>query len=76
MRDFKQATTLFLDTVSTFTSYEMMDYKRFVELTVILSIFSLSRNELKEKVLWPHHVAARVFVRVVFFHSRWQLHFI
>uniref|UniRef100_A0A673L6T4 26S proteasome non-ATPase regulatory subunit 6 n=1 Tax=Sinocyclocheilus rhinocerous TaxID=307959 RepID=A0A673L6T4_9TELE len=29
IRDFKQAAELFLDTVSTFTSYELMDYKTF-----------------------------------------------
>uniref|UniRef100_A0A672SDJ3 26S proteasome non-ATPase regulatory subunit 6 n=1 Tax=Sinocyclocheilus grahami TaxID=75366 RepID=A0A672SDJ3_SINGR len=34
IRDFKQAAELFLDTVSTFTSYELMDYKTFVTYTV------------------------------------------
>lgn len=28
VRDFKKAATLFLDTISTFTSYELMDYTR------------------------------------------------
>lgn len=28
VRDFKKAANLFLDTISTFTSYELMDYTR------------------------------------------------
>ena len=28
IRDFKKAANLFLDTISTFTSYELMDYSR------------------------------------------------
>uniref|UniRef100_A0A4W3HAR8 26S proteasome non-ATPase regulatory subunit 6 n=1 Tax=Callorhinchus milii TaxID=7868 RepID=A0A4W3HAR8_CALMI len=37
IRDFKQAAELFLDTVSTFTSYELMDYKTFVTYTVYVN---------------------------------------
>ena len=28
IRDFKKAASLFLDTISTFTSYELMDYNK------------------------------------------------
>uniref|UniRef100_A0A8C9VJC5 26S proteasome non-ATPase regulatory subunit 6 n=1 Tax=Scleropages formosus TaxID=113540 RepID=A0A8C9VJC5_SCLFO len=40
IRDFKQAAELFLDTVSTFTSYELMDYKTFVTYTVYDWLFA------------------------------------
>lgn len=50
-REFKKATGLFLDTVSTFTCNEIMSYKRFVELTVLMSMYSLSRVDLKKKVV-------------------------
>ncbi|XP_076260936.1 regulatory particle non-ATPase 7 [Rhynchophorus ferrugineus] len=51
VRDFKTAANLFLDTVSTFTSYELMDYKAFVRYTVYTSIISLPRNQLRDKVV-------------------------
>jgi len=51
IRDFAKATSLFLDTVSTFTSYEIMEYKRFVETAVLLGMFSLPRVELHKKVV-------------------------
>ncbi|GFY38130.1 26S proteasome non-ATPase regulatory subunit 6 [Trichonephila inaurata madagascariensis] len=51
IRDFKSAANFFLDTVSTFTSYELMDYKTFVTYTVICSMISLPRVDLREKVV-------------------------
>ncbi|CAO1430610.1 unnamed protein product [Diamesa tonsa] len=51
IRDFKAAAQFFLDTVSTFTSYELMDYTTFVRYTVYVSMISLPRNELREKVI-------------------------
>lgn len=51
IRDFKAATNFFLDTVSTFTSYELMDYQTFVRYTVYMAIISLPRNELRSKVI-------------------------
>lgn len=50
-RDFKLATTNFLATVSTFTSVEIMEYKEFVELTVLMAMITLPRVELYEKVI-------------------------
>ncbi|KAM9272071.1 LOW QUALITY PROTEIN: 26S proteasome non-ATPase regulatory subunit 6 [Cariama cristata] len=50
IRDFKQAAELFLDTVSTFTSYELMDYK-IVTYTVYVSMIALDRPDLREKVI-------------------------
>ncbi|CAG0920400.1 unnamed protein product [Notodromas monacha] len=51
VRKFKQAATLFLDTVSTFTSYELMDYSTFVVYTVYVTMLTLPRNEMREKVV-------------------------
>ncbi|KAG8181890.1 hypothetical protein JTE90_026050 [Oedothorax gibbosus] len=51
IRDFKNAANFFLDTVSTFTSYELMNYKTFVTYTVICCMISLPRVDLREKVI-------------------------
>ncbi|KAH7937955.1 hypothetical protein HPB49_018174 [Dermacentor silvarum] len=51
IRDFKKAAKLFLDTVSAFTCYELMDYQCFVTYTVIACMISLSRVELLDKVV-------------------------
>lgn len=51
VRDFKSAAIFFLDTVSTFTSYELMDYPTFVRYTVYVAMISLPRNELRDKVV-------------------------
>lgn len=51
IRDFKSAANFFLDTVSTFTSYELMDYITFVRYTVYVAMISLPRNELRDKVI-------------------------
>ena len=50
IRDFKGAANLFLDTISTFTSYELMDYNTFVRYTVYVGMIALPRNELRDKV--------------------------
>ncbi|KAK8404243.1 hypothetical protein O3P69_000363 [Scylla paramamosain] len=51
IRDFKKAANLFLDTISTFTSYELMDYTRFVGYTVLVCMIALPRNDLRTKVV-------------------------
>jgi len=51
VRDFKAAAQLFLDTISTFTSYELMDYVTFVKYTVYSSVIALPRAELRTKVV-------------------------
>lgn len=51
VRDFKTAAQMFLDTVSTFTSYELMDYKAFVRYTVYVCMISLPRYQLRDKVI-------------------------
>lgn len=51
VRNFKQATSLLLETVSTFTSYEIMEYKDFVQMAVIVSMLTLNRTDLKRQVI-------------------------
>jgi len=51
IRDFKTAALRFLESISTFTSYELMEYKKFVVYTVMVSMISLERTELRQKVI-------------------------
>lgn len=50
-RNFKQAATLFLDSISTFTTYELFSYDTFIFYSVLTSIISLDRVSLKQKVV-------------------------
>jgi len=50
-RDFKSATPLLLDTLATFSSTELMDYKDFVKYAVLSSMITLKRPDLKAKVI-------------------------
>jgi len=51
IREFAAGTERFLATVSTFTSTEIMDYKLFVETTVLMAVITLPRTELHNKVV-------------------------
>eukprot|EP00049_Salpingoeca_infusionum_P012407 m.227112 g.227112 ORF g.227112 m.227112 type:complete len:396 (+) comp15174_c0_seq3:172-1359(+) len=51
VRDFSKAASLLLDTVSTFTCTELLTYQHFIGLTVLVSLISLDRPTLKEKVV-------------------------
>eukprot|EP00218_Dolichomastix_sp_CCMP3274_P007920 CAMPEP_0170142468 /NCGR_PEP_ID=MMETSP0033_2-20121228/7647_1 /TAXON_ID=195969 /ORGANISM="Dolichomastix tenuilepis, Strain CCMP3274" /LENGTH=415 /DNA_ID=CAMNT_0010378797 /DNA_START=56 /DNA_END=1304 /DNA_ORIENTATION=+ len=50
-RDFSGAAKLFLESLSTFTSYELCSYSTFIFYTVITSIVALDRVTLKAKVV-------------------------
>ena len=49
IRDFKTTASKFLESISTFTSYELMPYKKFTEYTVLVAIVSLKRAKLDKK---------------------------
>jgi len=51
IRDFKAAAELFLESIATFTSYELISFKRFVFFTVLMSVVSLDSVSLKTKVV-------------------------
>jgi 26S proteasome regulatory subunit N7 len=50
IRDFKNAARLFLDAVATFNSPELISFKDLVLYTVISSLITLERAEIKKKV--------------------------
>ncbi|KAL6559666.1 proteasome regulatory particle subunit [Orobanche gracilis] len=50
-RNFKKAASLFLDSISTFTTYELFPYDTFIFYTGLTSIISLDRVSLKQKVV-------------------------
>jgi len=50
-RQFKKASSLLLDSVATFTATELLPYNDFVLYTVVTSLISLPRRELKAKIV-------------------------
>lgn len=53
IRQFKPASELLLDALSTFTALELLSYNDFVALTVISSTLTLGRVDLKKRVRDP-----------------------
>lgn len=51
IRDFKKAAHLLLDTISTFTAVELLDYQSYIFYTTVVSAVSLDRVTLKQKVI-------------------------
>lgn len=51
IRDFQIATNNFLDTVSTFTCKDIIDCEEFISYTVYCSMLTLSRCEIRDKIL-------------------------
>lgn len=50
-KDFKEASDLFLHALSTFTSYELFDFKTFVFYTAITNIITVDRAKLKNSII-------------------------
>jgi 26S proteasome regulatory subunit N7 len=50
IRQFKPASALLIDALSTFTATELLSYNDFVSLTVISGTLTLNRVDLKKKV--------------------------
>lgn len=51
VRNFKKAAHLFLDSIATFSSAELVSYNAFIKYTVLMSIASLDRKDLKNRVV-------------------------
>jgi len=51
IRNFSAATKLFLDSVSTFTCNELLNFNQFIHYTIIMSMISLDRPTLKSTVI-------------------------
>lgn len=58
VKKFKEASELFLDTTSTFTSYELLDYNTFMKYTVLISMVALNRTELKQKIIRANEISS------------------
>jgi 26S proteasome regulatory subunit N7 len=59
-RQFKTAGELLIDSLSTFTASELIDYNDFVGLAIIVNVLVLKRVDLKKKVysnLIPRHLS-------------------
>jgi hypothetical protein len=52
VRNFKEATPLLLDTLSTFTATELLSYEDFVTLAAISAALTLERKDMKKKVIF------------------------
>jgi len=50
-RDFKGASKLLLDSVATFGCYKLFDYNTFILYTVLVSVVTLERVDLRSKVI-------------------------
>ena len=51
IRDFKKASALLLDAIATFTATELVPYNEFIMYTVVSSLITLPRSDLKPKVI-------------------------
>jgi len=60
IRDMKSAAELFLETVPTFGSYELISYDKLIFYTVITSIYALDRPDLKTKVISSNEIQERL----------------
>ncbi|KAM0748303.1 proteasome 26S subunit [Meredithblackwellia eburnea MCA 4105] len=60
IRNFKQGGELLLDTISTFTATELIDYDDFVTLCVLAGILTLERRDVKKKIIDSPEVIALI----------------
>ncbi|KAL8286307.1 hypothetical protein RQP46_004795 [Phenoliferia psychrophenolica] len=60
IRNFKTGGELLLDTVSTFTATELIDYDDFVTLCVLAGVMSLDRKDVKKKIIDSPEVIALI----------------
>jgi len=58
IRHFAQSANLFLETLSTYTAAELIDYQTYICYTVLMSLVALDRVTLKQKVLDAPEVLA------------------
>jgi len=56
VRDIKAASVLFLECIATFTCVELCSYKQFIYYTLVTSIMSLPRSDLRKKIVDNPHV--------------------
>merc|ERR1711937_386589 len=59
-RNWKEAATLFLNVMPTFTASELIEFKDFVFYTVILTMVALDRPTLREKLVSSPEVLSAI----------------
>lgn len=50
IRDFKKAAVCFFDTMATFTSTELMEYRTFCKYAIISCMLAQDRKDIKDQV--------------------------
>ncbi|KAI6189195.1 26S proteasome non-ATPase regulatory subunit 6 [Aphelenchoides besseyi] len=60
IRDMKGAASLFLETVPTFGSYELMSYDQLIFYTIVTSVLALDRPDLRVKVMRSNEIQERL----------------
>lgn len=60
IRDFKNSSNLFLDTVQTFSCPEVIQFKDLIFYTVVVSMVSLSRAEIAKKVVHSPEILSNI----------------
>eukprot|EP00743_Colponemidia_sp_Colp-15_P001338 GILK01001465.1.p1 GENE.GILK01001465.1~~GILK01001465.1.p1 ORF type:complete len:420 (+),score=83.23 GILK01001465.1:82-1260(+) len=58
VRNFVEAAKLFLDSIATFTSYELCSYNQFIFYTVLTSMVALDRVTIRQKVVHAPEILA------------------
>jgi 26S proteasome regulatory subunit N7 len=61
-RQLKRAANLLLDSVATFTTYELFSYEECVFYAVSMAIVTLPRPDLRKKVCSALHIQKEVFI--------------
>lgn len=62
IREFKQAADLLIDSLSTFTATELMEYEEFVGLAVLAAAVGCDRKTLKAKASCPGNGAGCLLI--------------
>ena len=58
IRDLKQAASLFVSSVATFTCVELLDYKTFVFYSVVTAMVTLDRKAVRKEVIHSPDILA------------------
>lgn len=63
IRDFKKAAVCFFDTMATFTSTELMEYRTFCKYAIISCLLAQERKDIKELV--PENLIQPFFEQIL-----------
>lgn len=60
IRNLKKTSELFIDSISTFNSPDIISYQRIVKYTILTSIISIGRSEMKKKIIHNSEVLSTI----------------